>query len=154
MRNGRYIMLALLIGIFVLVMVTGINEYRTIQEIEQDLDPYIVLDGMEQKGSGELKEYYGIGSDDVEGYFLYGPVSITDVNELAVIKANSKEQSEEIRRAVENRNREQFTRFNGYKNQQELLKNATIEVRGKFVLYAVGKDNRAIADAFAKAVRE
>ena len=85
-----------------------------------------------------MKRYYGLNSADYEGVMLYTAESSMSAQEILLVKTKTTEQAEEVKAAVEQHRANRRNDFDGYApDQVQLLDEAQISVRGKFVFYAV-----------------
>ena len=101
-----------------------------------------------------LRRLYGLNPSDYEEIVLYYPASNMGVEELLLVKLNDTAQTETVEAAVEARLAAQKQSFDGYGVEQTALlnNNAVTEVRGRYVLFAVGVNAQAIRQAFLDAL--
>lgn len=146
---------AVLIAIIVFMFVNAPNNNKSIETVGQEVVKYLAEDStMEEKGQSELKRYYGISRDDVEGFVLYGPTNSADVSEMLIVKALDQKDVDSLRKAVERRRNtrlETFAESGG--TQVDTLNKAQIKVRGKFVFYCVGSQANRLSEAFTKSIK-
>ena len=96
-----------------------------------------------------VKRFYGINPKDYAGVILYTPKDNMDVNEILIVKLRDQSQSESVEAAIQNRLQTQLKSFEGYGAEQTaLLKAHVLEVRGNYILYAVGEKTDAVQKAF------
>ena len=82
---------------------------------------------------------------------LYTAESSMSAQEILLVKTKTTEQAEEVKAAVEQRRANRRNDFDGYApDQVQLLDEAQISVRGKFVFYAVSPKQRLISLFFKK----
>ena len=110
--------------------------------------------GSLSKQSGQaLKRYYGLNSADYKGAMLYSSDASISVEEVLLIEAKNEAQTAEIREAVERRVEQWRNDFDGYAPEQvQLLENAQVLVRGRFVFMAVSPDAEQYRTAFVNSL--
>lgn len=114
-----------------------------------------VVDTEKLKDAGEqgLKRYYGLNAADYEGIFCYVATTSMSAQELLVVKVREESQVQEVEAAVERRLANRKNDFSGYAPKQvELLENAEISIRGKYIFMAVSPKASLYRDTFAKSL--
>lgn len=84
---------------------------------------------------------------------LYTAESSMSAQEILLVKTKTTEQAEEVKAAVEQRRANRRNDFDGYApDQVQLLDEAQISVRGKFVFYAVSPKAETYKSVFSKSL--
>lgn len=101
-----------------------------------------------------IRRLYGL---DISAYAycaLYYPATNMGAEELLIVKLADTAQAEQVEAAIRSRLETQKTTFDGYGVEQyDLLTNhAVVELRGNYVLFAVGADSDRVRDAFLNAL--
>ena len=101
-------------------------------------------------GTAEVMKY--VIAVLILGYEYSSDASIS-VEEVLLIEAKNEAQTAEIREAVERRIEQRRNDFDGYAPEQvQLLENAQVLVRGRFVFMAVSPDAEQYRTAFVKSL--
>ncbi|MGN0262062.1 MAG: DUF4358 domain-containing protein [Eggerthellaceae bacterium] len=108
---------------------------------------------MKEADGRAFKRDFGLSANDYEGVVYYAPASNMEATEVLVVKLSDTSQQQELRDAVETRVSQQLNTFEGYAPEQAgLMQDAVVDVRGNYVLYAVGSNAQAARSAFAKSL--
>ena len=108
---------------------------------------------MDEEDGRAFKRDFGLSANDYEGVVYYAPASNMEATEVLVVKLSDTSQQQELRDAVETRISQQLNTFEGYAPEQAgLMKDAVLDIRGNYVLYAVGPNAPAARSAFAKSL--
>lgn len=108
---------------------------------------------MDEEDGRAFKRDFGLSANDYEGVVYYAPASNMEATEVLVVKLSDTSQQQELRDAVETRIFQQLNTFEGYAPEQAgLMKDAVLDIRGNYVLYAVGPNAPAARSAFAKSL--
>ena len=108
---------------------------------------------MKEADGRAFKRDFGLSANDYEGVVYYAPAANMEATEFLVVKLSDTSQQQELRDAVETRVSQQLNTFEGYAPEQAgLMQDAVVDVRGNYVLYAVGSNAQAARSAFAKSL--
>lgn len=101
-----------------------------------------------------IRRLYGLDISAYEACILYYPATNMGAEELLIVKLADTAQAEQVEAAIRARLETQKTTFDGYGVEQyDLLTNhAVVEVRGNYVLFAVGADSAKVREAFLDAL--
>ena len=101
-----------------------------------------------------IRRLYGLDIAAYESCILYYPATNMGAEELLIVKLSSPDQAQAVRTAIEARLQTQKNTFDGYGVEQyDLLTNhAVVEVRGNYVLFAVGQTSDQVRQAFLDAL--
>ena len=147
--------IAALTVVLLLFMVGGAADTELpLQALEAVTVPQL-SEGETQKADGRmLRRLYGLNPSDYAEVVLYYPASNMGVEELLLVKLNDTAQTETVEAAIEARLGAQKQSFDGYGIEQTALlnNNAVMEVRGRYILFAVGVNAQAIRQAFLNAL--
>ncbi len=149
------IALAAITVLLLIFMVGSAPETNTsLEELEAVTAPQL-LEGEAQKADERmLRRLYGLNPSDYAEIVLYYPASNMGVEELLLVKLKDTAQAETIEAAIAARLAAQKQSFDGYGVEQTALlnNNAVTEVRGNYILFAVGVNAQAIRQAFLDAL--
>lgn len=134
--------------VWLLVYTSGST--RPFEQVAQELEASISDGNLVKQDSQALKRYYGLNSADYEGVLFYSAESSVSAEEVLLIKVRSEDQVQQVRDAVEKRLESRESAFEGYMPEQEkLLEDAQLLVRGNYIFLAVSPDAASYAAAFA-----
>ncbi len=110
---------------------------------------------MTEAKADHIKLMYDLDASDFEEYSIFQSADPVISDELAVVKAKSKEQAEEIKKAFDTRVSERYEVYKGYAPESaKKLQNASVEVKGNYVMLVVGdapdKAVEVFKDSFKK----
>lgn len=114
--------------------------------VEEQLDTEILV----KQDAQALKRYYGLNGADYEGVLYYSSEFSISAEEVLLIEVRSEQQVQEVRDAIEERLESRRNTFEGYAPEQaQLIGQAQLQVRGKFIFLAVSADAENYVSAFA-----
>ena len=142
--------------VFLLIFLVGSAPDADVSlgELEAVTAPEL-LEGETQKADERmLRRLYGLNPSDYAEIVLYYPASNMGVEELLLVKLKDTAQAETVEAAIAARLAAQKQSFDGYGVEQTALlnNNAVTEVRGNYILFAVGVNAQAIRQAFLDAL--
>ena len=158
MPDNRYraIKWALLAALVVYaVLVVGANAARDVafSVIETRVAAAPGLDVLDVLDENAVQERLGIAPEGCEGFLMYGADDTMIVSELLVAKGEAAA-LDALEAAARARAESQLDVFRSYGvDQKQLLENAKLLRRGKYLFYAVGEAADAWEDAFLSAIR-
>lgn len=147
---ARYVVVVLIIVYIVLLMIFKSGSTKPYAEIEQTVENALNTENIQKVSAQGLKRYYGLNAADYEGVMLYTAVSSLSVEEVLLIKVKEESQVKEVRAAIEERLESRKNDFEGYAPEQaQLIEQAKVSVRGKYIFLAVSADAEKYSGAFA-----
>ena len=151
---ARIVLAALTVFLLIFLVGSAPDTNIPLEELEAVTAPQL-LEGEAQKADERmLRRLYGLNPSDYAEIVLYYPASNMGVEELLLVKLNDSTQTESVEAAIETRLAAQKQSFDGYGVEQTALlnNNAVTEVRGRYILFAVGVNAQAIRQAFLDAL--
>lgn len=114
----------------------------------------VVMDSMQEGDDAVVRRLYGLDPTEFEGSWLLWPLSNMDAEEVFLVKLKDVSGQQAVKDAIEARIATQKKSFDGYGVRQfDLLENhCVVEVRGNYVLFAVGENAESIRSAFLSAI--
>ncbi len=144
-------------GIFVLILVAflamvyadGSSGDVPMADIEKQLLESTDMSKMTKCDNRNLMQFFGLDYEQYNSHIYYKGTEALSVDEILIIKANSKNDLNGVKDAVENRIDTQITTFEGYGPKQvALLKNAIVTTKGNYLFYAVCDDAEKAEEVF------
>lgn len=134
--------MVLFLVIYLTLLYTSDNARNIpMDNIAQSMEADTTITLQKKRGRTDLKRYYQIDEGDIDGFLFYKAVSPMAVEELCIIKANSKAQAETFLENAESHLAAQKKIFEGYgTDQMALLNEAIVEKKGNYVYYICGAD--------------
>ena len=152
--NKKLFMATLLINT-VITVGCGVNNDKTVEEIENSMIEKIKFEKMEKGDSKSLKRFYKLNANDYEGVILYTPKSTMDVNEVLIVKVKDKSQIESLEDSIDSRINYQLQSFSGYGPQQcALVDDYELKTKGDFVFFAISENANEIKEAFLDSIEK
>ena len=151
---ARIALAALTAFLLIFLMGSAPETNVSLEELEAVTAPQL-LEGEAQKADERmLRRLYGLNPLDYAEVVLYYPASNMGVEELLLVKLNDTAQAETVEAAIAARLAAQKQSFDGYGVEQTALlnNNAVTEVRGRYILFAVGVNVQTIRQAFLDAL--
>ncbi len=146
--------LALLVLIFLFrLSSTGRTSTADFTEVADAVGATVPMEQVVEGDRQMIRRLYGLDPADYEGTRLYYPATNMGVEEVLVVKLSELSQQQTVKAAMEARVQSQKDVFESYAPEQfATLQNCVIEVRGNYLLLAVGKDPAAARQAFLDAL--
>ena len=118
-------------------------------EITQEMEADTTVTLLKKRGRTDLKRYYQLDEQDINGYLFYKDISPMSVDELFIVQTNSSTQAEACLESAQAHLESQKKVFEGYgTDQMALLGNAVVEKKGNYVYYFCGADADQWKQAF------
>ena len=147
-----YIKIALVLGWLIFIIFDLRDDPTSDAKIENVAKAAFEASGLqdvEQAANRIVKRFYGLDPQDYAGVVLYAPKDNMDVNEILIVKLASTEQAGTVEKAITERLETQQKSFAGYGAEQtKLLKDHVLQIKGNYILYAVGENASKIQAAF------
>ena len=139
----KYALVAVIVVYVALLLIFTSGSTKSFAAVEKKVEASLDTKAMKKAGVQGLKRYYGLNSADYEGVMLYTAESSMSAQEILLVKTKTTEQRRANRR----------NDFDGYApDQVQLLDEAQISVRGKFVFYAVSPKAETYKSVFSKSL--
>lgn len=146
---AKYIVFALVIIYVVLLMLFTSGSSRPFEDVAAAVSGSLDTEKLTQMDDRMLKRNFGLNSADYDGVMYYASASSMSVEEVLLIRVNSRDQVQRITDALDERVNERMDAFEGYApDQVRLLEDAQQSVRGKYVFFAVSSQATEYRNAF------
>lgn len=140
----------LILVYIVLLLIYTSGSTKPFEEVAAAVEERLNTEILVKQDAQALKRYYGLNGADYEGVLFYSSEFSISAEEVLLIEVRSEQQVQEVRDAIEDRLESRRNTFEGYAPEQaQLIEQAQIQVRGKFVFLAVSTDAEAYVSAFA-----
>lgn len=132
--------------LFIVLYIIFVYSYTSTKDVpfdkaEKALKNSINDENMLDVSSRGLKRYYGFNTAEYEGVMMYISNNGMSAEEILLIKVNDDTQINELEEAIRQRIKNRINDFKNYApDQAELLKNAEIIIKGKYIFVAVSKN--------------
>lgn len=146
-KKGIFVLI--LAAFLVMVYADGSSRDVPMADIEKQLLESTDMNKMVKCDNRNLMQFFGLDYEQYDSYIYYKGTEALSVDEVLIIKANSKNDLNGVKDAVENRIDTQVTTFEGYGPKQvALLKNAIVTTKGNYLFYAVCDDAEKTEEVF------
>ena len=140
----------LILVYIVLLLIYASGSTKPFEEVAAAVEERLDTEILVKQDAQALKRYYGLNGADYEGVLFYSSEFSISAEEVLLIEVRSDQQVQEVRDAIEERLESRRDTFEGYAPEQaQLIAQAQLQVRGKFVFLAVSTDAEAYVSAFA-----
>ena len=137
----------------VLLLIYTSGSTKPFEEVAGAVEPLLDKESLVRQDAQALKRYYGLNSADYEGVLFYSAEFSISAQEVLLIEVKTDQQVHEVRDAIEERLESRKNTFEGYAPEQaQLIGQAQIQVRGRFLFLAVSPEAETLADAFTKSL--
>lgn len=146
---AKYIVFALIIIYVVLLMLFTSGSSRPFEDVAAAVSGSLDTEKLTRMDDRMLKRNFGLNSADYDGVMYYASASSMSVEEVLLIRVNSRDQIQRITDAVDERINARMDAFEGYApDQVRLLEDAQQSVRGRYVFFAVSSQATEYRNAF------
>ncbi len=143
----------LILVYIVLLLIYTSGSTKPFEEVAGAVEPLLDQESLVRQDAQALKRYYGLNSADYEGVLFYSAEFSISAQEVLLIEVKTDQQVQEVRDAIEERLESRKNTFEGYAPEQaQLIGQAQIQVRGRFLFLAVSPEAETLADAFTKSL--
>ena len=145
--------ISLIALLFCVWLLTREKEYREIDvnTVAQNLVE-LMPDTVVSESDMVVKERFGLEANAFNGLVYYGPDSNMDAAELLLVNLKDTSQKESVEEAIQKRNENQKSCFEGYcDDQMDLINKSMTITYGHNMLFIVSKDSSLAREAFADA---
>lgn len=137
----------------VLLLIYTSGSTKPFEEVAGAVEPLLDKESLVRQDAQALKRYYGLNSADYEGVLFYSAEFSISAQEVLLIEVKTDQQVHEVRDAIEERLESRKNTFEGYAPEQaQLIGQAQIQVRGRFLFLAVSPEAETLAAAFTKSL--
>ena len=151
----KKLLVATLLITTVITVGCGVNNDKSVDQIETEMKQEVKFDKMEKGDSKSLKRFYKLNANDYDGVILYTPESTMDVSEVLIVKVKDKSQIEPLEDSIDSRINYQLQSFSGYGPEQcALVNNYELKSKGNFVFFAVSENAEQIKEAFLDSIKQ
>lgn len=143
----------LILVYIVLLLIYTSGSTKPFEEVAGAVEPLLDQESLVRQDAQALKRYYGLNSADYEGVLFYSAEFSISAQEVLLIEVKTDQQVQEVRDAIEERLESRKNTFEGYAPEQaQLIRQAQIQVRGRFLFLAVSPEAETLTDAFTKSL--
>ncbi|WP_018591690.1 DUF4358 domain-containing protein [Terrisporobacter glycolicus] len=151
----KKLLMATLLITTVIAVGCGVNDDKSVDQIESQMQQEVKFDKMKKGDSKSLKRFYKLNANDYDGVALYTPESTMDVSEVLIVKVKDKSQIESLEDSIESRVKYQLQSFSGYGPEQSaLVDNYELKSKGNFVFFAISENAQQIKEAFLNSIKQ
>lgn len=143
----------LILVYIVLLLLYASGSTKPFEEVSAAVEGLLDKESLVKQDAQALKRYYGLNSADYEGVMYYSAEFSISALEVLLIEVETDQQVQEVRDAVEDRLESRKNTFEGYAPEQvQLIEQAQLLVRGRFIFLAVSPDAENYAAAFTNSL--
>ena len=154
MNTGRLFVLGIVSAMIVLLLVLAPDNKNQIDDIKPYVQSVAIKDEMELCTDAELKRDFGISASQTDGFLLFETADRSDTRLILVLKVKEQNEADRFRRDIQKKIRADIKDLPESRSKsRELLKNAKIITKGKFLFVIISEDNREIIRILRSAVR-
>lgn len=141
----------LILVYIVLLLIYASGSTKPFEEVARPVEERIDPEVLVKQDAQALKRYYGLNGADYEGVLFYSAEFSISAEEVLLIEVRSEQQVQEVRDAIEERLESRRHTFEGYAPEQaQLIAQAQLRVRGRFVFLAVSAEAENYVTAFTE----
>ncbi len=149
----KYIVIAALVVFVIFIFVRNSGSNKPFSEVEQAIESRIDTGALSKEDSQTFKRDYDLNASDFRGVMLYDSPSHFDAQEILLVEVEDDAQMQEVEDAIDRHIENRLNDFENYIPEQELLlKEAVVTVRGNYILMAVSEDAEEYQRAFLRAL--
>lgn len=146
---AKYIVFVLIIVYVVLLLLFTSGSSKPFEDVAAAVSGSLDTDVLTQMDDRMLKRNFGLNSADYDGVMYYASASSMSVEEVLLIRVDSRDQIRQISDAIDERINARMDAFEGYApDQVRLLEDAQQSVRGRYVFFAVSSQAAEYRNAF------
>lgn len=149
----KVLMLALLILFMTTVYSFQDADDVPLSEIDKALRNETKIEKMQECSARQLMQFIGIDASDYDSFLYYKSQKALGVDEVLIVKANTRNDLEGVQDAVDKRISSQIATFKGYgPDQVAMLKDAIVTKRGNYLFYCVASNPEQYEEVFEYAI--
>ncbi len=141
---------AFLILVYIVLLLSYTSgSTKPFEEVAASVEEQLDKESLVKQDAQALKRYYGLNSADYDGVMYYSAEFSISALEVLLVEVKTDQQVQEVRDAIEERLESRKNTFEGYAPEQaQLIEQAQILVRGRFIFLAVSPDAESYVTAF------
>lgn len=146
---AKYIVSVLIIIYVVLLLLFASGSSKPFEDVAAAVSGSLDTEMLTRMDDRMLKRNFGLNSADYDGVMYYASTSSMSVEEVLLIRVDSRDQIQQISDAIDERIDARMDAFEGYApDQVRLLEDAQQSVRGRYVFFAVSSRATEYRNAF------
>lgn len=123
------------------------------KEVGESIEHAVKIDALKKGDQKKLQKLYDISAEDVEDFVLYTAPTNIKADEVVVLKVKDSKNIESIKKKILERIDSQSKKFKDYlPNENFLIENHILKIKGNYVLLAVSAQADKIEKAFNEAL--
>lgn len=149
----KIVLIIILLVFMTLVYASSNAKNISLETFEETLKSKSNMAGMKKCTNRQLMQFMNLDYNSYDSFLYYRSKDAMSADELLIIKAYKKNDIPLVEDAVDARIASRIKTFEGYApNQVNLLNNAVIYKKGRYLFYAVGKNADSYQEVFEDAV--
>ena len=146
---AKYIVSVLIIIYVVLLLLFASGSSKPFENVAAVVSGSLDTETLTRMDDRMLKRNFGLNSADYDGVMYYASTSSMSVEEVLLIRVDSRDQIQQISDAIDERIDARMDAFEGYApDQVRLLEDAQQSVRGRYIFFAVSSRATEYRNAF------
>lgn len=151
MVSKKWVLLGfiMMIGLLSACSSNSAGQALTVAEIQDHMEQKVDFSRMQLRDEGELRKWYGIEPETLEGFVLYTATSNVKADELAILKVKDIRDIAGVMEQIEQRIQAQTVKFKDYRPEEYyLIEKHVLKSKGQFVFFAVSKEADGMEAAY------
>lgn len=151
-RNAffRYAAVLMILCYVGLLLIYASGSTRSFEEVSAAVEASLDTEALVKMDTQALKRYYGLNSADYEGVLFYSSEFSISAEEVLLLEVRQEQQVQEVRDAIARRLESRKDTFEEYAPQQvQLVEEAQVQVRGKFIFLVISPEAETYVSTFA-----
>lgn len=149
----KTIFVVILAGFLALVYANGNAKDVPMKDIENLLKKNTTIEKMAKCSNRDLMQFIGLDYEQFDSHIYFKGKEALSVEEVLIVKANSKEDLSTVKDKVEERIASQTTAFEGYgPTQVAMLDDAIVTTKGNYLFFCVSKNPDVFEEVFKDAI--
>lgn len=149
----KTIFVVVLISFLAIVYANGNAKDVPLRDIDALLRKETNIEKMAKCNNRDLMQFISLDYEQFDSHLYYKGKEALSVEEILIVKVNSKDILSAIKDKVEERIESQITTFEGYGPEQvAMLGNAIVTTKGNYLFYCVSKNPDKFEEVFKDAI--